>query len=338
LARDVHTRGPRIRAPSEGARRGGVMKFNENARLDPSQVEDERGSSGGFGGWARGGYGRGGVAIGGGGIGVLILIVVMLLLGINPFGDSGGYAGPSAYSPSAPYGQLNDRTAGDGSTLAQECRTGADANRREDCRIVGFVNSIQAYWSEELARRGQAYQPAKTRFFTDAIQTGCGMATSEVGPFYCPRDKYVYIDLGFFDELRTKFGAQGGPLAQAYVLAHEYGHHIQDLEGTLAQTTGDRGGPQSGSVRIELQADCYAGVWADHATQTGYLTNLTDADIADALDAAAAVGDDRIQKEFQGRVNPETWTHGSSQQRQRWFTTGYRNGDMDACDTFHGPI
>ena len=173
-------------------------------------------------------------------------------------------------------------------------------------------------------------EPARTRFFTDSVQTGCGTATSAVGPFYCPRDRYAYIDLGFFEDLQSQLGARGGPLAEAYVLAHEYGHHIQNLTGTLGSANRDTG-PQGGQVRLELQADCYAGVWGHSAYATG---KVAPGEISDALDAAGAVGDDRIQKMQRGTVRPESFTHGSSADRQRWFKRGMDSGDEAACDTF----
>lgn len=287
------------------------MRFRNNAGLDPSQISDRRG---------RGGVG--GIAVGGGGLG-LVGVVIYLLIYLLGGGGSGAL------------GSL------DGSTVAQapagqvlsDCKTGRDANTREDCRIVGDVNSIQRYWSGALPN----YTISKTVFFTGSTDTGCGTASTDVGPFYCPADAKVYIDLGFFDELRTRFGARGGPLAEAYVLAHEYGHHVQDIKGDLGGGPSLKGA-QGRSVRTELQADCYAGVWARHATETRYIVGLTRADVSDALDAAAAVGDDRIQSESGGRVTPETWTHGSSAQRDHWFITGYNAGAASACKTFSGKI
>jgi uncharacterized protein len=305
--------------------------FDPNAQLDTSQVNDERGSGGGgFGGMGRGG----GIAVGGG-AGTIILIVLSLLLGFNPLSGSNSGA-VATQAPGGAAGQLGAPGSG---SIAQNCKTGTDANNETDCRVVGTVNSVQKYWTDEFARRGMRYQPVPTTLFTGQTQTGCGAATTAVGPFYCPNDKTVYIDLGFYNDLQSKFGATGGPFAQEYVIAHEYGHHVQDLQGgILNRAAADQTGPQSASVRTELQADCYAGVWANHATQTGYLVQLTDQNIADGLNAAASVGDDRIQKETQGRVNPESWTHGSSAQRQQWFSTGYKSGDMAACDTFKGNI
>ncbi|MBI3965226.1 MAG: neutral zinc metallopeptidase [Chloroflexi bacterium] len=304
------------------------MRFNENAQLDSSQVEDRRGS---------GGIPGGGLAVGGGGLGIIIMIVAMLF-GVNPFDTGDGSFDAAPNRAPAPQSQPAPRAGTGNASLAQNCQVGADANAQEDCRIVGFVNSIQRYWSTELPRHNIRYEAARTVLYSDGVQTGCGGASSAVGPFYCPRDQKVYLDLSFFDELQARFGARGGPFAQAYVLAHEYGHHIQNLTGVLDETGGDRAGPQSHSVRVELQADCYAGAWARNATDTGYISSLTDKDIAEALSAAEAVGDDRIQKRTQGQVNPESWTHGSAQQRQYWFTAGYKTGDPTQCDTFSGRI
>jgi predicted metalloprotease len=280
------------------------MRFRDDAQLDTGQVTDRRGMSGP-------------VAIGGvGGVAGLILVIVLTLLnnGTTPNLQIGG----------APAG------GGNSSDLAASCHTGADANQQEDCRIVAVINSVQQFWSTHL----DGYQEANTVFFSESTSTGCGNATTDVGPFYCPTDATVYIDLGFYDELRSRFGAKGGPFAEAYVIAHEYGHHVQDLEGTLSGSQDGTTGPTSSSVRTELQADCYAGVWAKGAVDTKFIVDLTSDDIKDGLDAAASVGDDRIQQAAQGRVNPESFTHGTAEQRQRWFQRGYDGGTRGSCDTF----
>jgi uncharacterized protein len=304
------------------------MRFKDQVQLDPSQVEDVRGSGGGF---TRGGGLSTPIVVGGGGGGLLLVLAIVAL---QLFG--GGLGTPQTSTAVDPYAG----TEVAGSQVAATCRTGADANARTDCRVVGIVNSVQQYWRTELPRRGARYVEADTVLFSGMTRAGCGIADAAAGPFYCPADGRVYLDLSFFDELSSRFGARGGPFAQAYVIAHEYGHHVQDVVGVLDQGQGraPARGPQSSSVRIELQADCLAGVWGRHAIETGFISDLTQDDIATGLDAAAAVGDDRIQRQTQGGVVPEAWTHGSSQQRQQWFTTGYETGDLNACDTSRGNV
>ncbi|MFJ1799680.1 neutral zinc metallopeptidase [Streptomyces sp. NPDC088180] len=295
------------------------MRFDDDADLDTSEVQDVRGSRI-----------PGGKATVGGGIAGVIALILGLLLGLGPdqLGLSSGDPDPAATSSSA-------------RRVQESCLKGQDANSREDCRTVAVVNSVQDFWRQEFERRDADYAAASTVLFNERVGTACGSATSAVGPFYCPGDRKVYLDLGFFDDLRTKFGSSGGPFAQAYVVAHEYGHHVQNQLGTLARSQDGRQGENSDAVKVELQADCYAGVWAHHATTTPdestgrpLITELTRADVRDGLDAAAAVGDDRIQERYQGRVTPESWTHGSAAQRQQWFSTGFRTGDMARCDTF----
>jgi predicted metalloprotease len=294
------------------------MSFQEGAGLDTSQV------TGGGGG------GRGGV-IAGGGIGVLILVVlVQAFFGVDLSGV-------------VPMNPGNVTTGGQESNESfNQCKTGADANKDATCRIIGTVNSVQAYWNEALpAEQNRQYRDAKTVIYSGQTQSACGTASNATGPFYCPSDERVYIDASFFDELTSRFGADDGALAQEYVVAHEYGHHIENILGFLGQAQDGRTGASSGSVRIELMADCFAGVWAHNASKTvsdngtPFLKPLTDDDIRSALSAAAAVGDDHIQESTQGSVNPDSWTHGSSASRQRWFVAGYKSGKADSCDTFN---
>lgn len=255
------------------------------------------------------------MAVGGGGVVGLIFLVVTLLAG----GDPSGIAPQTLEEP------------GQQTTLSAECQTGADANAKADCRIAAVVNSVQEHWQRNL----QGYQPAQTVFFTAGTNTGCGAATSAVGPFYCPPDGTIYIDLAFYEDLRTQFGATGGPFAEAYVIAHEYGHHVENLLGILDRSRDNRTGENSNAVRVELMADCLAGAWANGAMKTGLIEEITEQDIRDGLNAASAIGDDRIQQRARGQVDRESWTHGSAEQRQRWFRRGLTSPTVDQCNTFN---
>jgi len=266
-------------------------------------VRDRRGG--------RAGAAGGGLAVGGlGGVGVIVFLVVQLLSG---GGGGGGVPGLDAITDG-----LSPAPAGSGADRPVDCAAGE--LEQFTCDVM---DDLQLTWTELFADDGLTYEPTSLVLFADAVSTGgCGQASSAVGPFYCPADRLAYIDLGFYRDLRDRFGAPGD-LAQAYVLAHENGHHVQNLLGVGG------GGRQSNeeSVRAELQADCYAGVWAHEVFEAG---ELEEGDVEEALDAAAAVGDDRLQP----GSSSESWTHGSSAQRVRWFRTGFDGGDPDDCDTF----
>jgi predicted metalloprotease len=302
------------------------MRYSEGADLDTSGVQDRR-RGGRLGG------GRG-LAVGGGGLGLVGVVVLVLfqLLG------GGGGGGAALGQLGGQLGGLGEGQTADNSQLEQQCRTGADANASVECAVVADIESIQDYWSGVL---GADYRPTDTVFFNGSVQTSCGGATSGSGPFYCPADQLIYIDLSFFDTLQQQFGAQGGLFVNAYVIAHEYAHHVQNLLGINQQVTPGETGPASGTVRLELQADCFAGAWADHAEtvpdESGQplIVEISDDDIARALDAAARIGDDFIQRNLgSGTVDQDAFSHGTSEQRQRWFLTGYETGDPARCDTF----
>jgi predicted metalloprotease len=298
------------------------MTFNPNADIRSDNV-----SRGGGGG----GRGRG-LVLGGGGGGCLLLVIVVIyaLIGGNPLDLlQGGGTGTTQGQQAQDSGETT------------ECRTGADANESDDCLVQATIESADSAWAEIAPGMGIDFREPQARLFTGQTNTGCGAASKDVGPFYCPADATIYIDTSFYDDLSSTYGASDGSFAKEYVIAHEYGHHIQNLQGTMEHVDHSQSGPTSDGVRLELQADCYAGVWGSRAassTDSGgqeFLEPLTDEDIADGLSAASAVGDDHIQGEVSGgQVSPETWTHGSSSQRQKWFTTGYESGDPASCDTF----
>jgi len=257
------------------------------------------------------------VAIGGGGIGLLVIVVIALFLGVDPTPllQNSPSPGVSSGPPSSP--------------------PSAEENELADFVSVVLADTEDA-WSAIFAEGGQSYVKPTLVLFTDRVQSACGMAGAAMGPFYCPADQQIYIDLGFYDELRARFRAPGD-FAQAYVIAHEVGHHVQNLLGVSEQIhDAQRGLSKSEanalSVRLELQADCFAGVWANYAQRSRDI--LEPGDIEEALNAASAIGDDRIQREEGGAVAPDSFTHGSSEQRVRWFRRGFETGDGGLCDTF----
>jgi len=317
------------------------MELNEQADLESGQVEDLRGQGGGGGGGIRAGGLPIPIPMGGGKIGIILTIVVLLGmlfcgggLGTGLIGgdDSGG-----------------DNNSGNSQPLEQECdKANKDRFQDSDCRNFLYVQSVQTYWKVQLPQSfGKGYQEATTRFFSGQVNTGCGGADSGVGPFYCPADSHVYIDLTFYQELSNRFGASG-EFAAPYVIAHEYGHHVQNLLGTSDQVNRaqqrDPGNANHYSVMLELQADCYAGAWAKGASTTKdrdgdtLFTSITEQDIQQAVETAEAIGDDAIQKRAGGRVNQDQFTHGSSADRKKWFLQGYNTGDPKQCDTFSGAV
>lgn len=288
------------------------MTFNDNVRVDSSKTTRRSG-------------GRKGGMIAGGGIGItLLLLLGSQLLGI----DLTGLAPVAQQAIGS--GAVNEEQA-----EVAGCETGADANNDVDCRMTAAADSLDRYWATQV---GNYRGPGDVVLFSDQTQSGCGAASAATGPFYCPSDESIYMDTAFFDTLTSQYGASEGSLSQMYVLAHEWGHHISNLIGSL-QSVGRDSGPASGSVRLELQADCFAGAWVKNASTVTddsgvpFLKPVTKEQIADAMSAAAAVGDDHIMESSGMGVDPERFTHGTSEQRQRWFQTGYTEGPS-ACGTF----
>ncbi len=296
------------------------IKFDDQS-VDVSGVSDRRGMGG-----------RGGLAVGGGGIGVVGLIIYILVSVLG-----GGNVDTTGLVPQD--GSVQEQGSGQ-SDLGTRCNTEGAIEKYDDCFLVKVYNEINEVWDAEFGRAGESYEQPGLVFFTQGVSTGCGQASSQVGPFYCPPDQGIFIDIGFLEQLQQQFGAEGR-YAQAYILAHEAGHHLQTLFGTerkvRAAQQSNPGQQNELSIAMELQADCYAGVWSKLADDAGNVS-VGEAEIDQALEAAAAVGDDRIQQKTQGRVDPEAWTHGSAAQRKQWFSTGRSSGDLNSCDTFQGPV
>lgn len=299
------------------------MTFRQQGKLDTSGVSG-------------GGRGRRGMAIGGG-VGGMVVLVVAVMLGINP-NDLGVDLGTQGGQQSASGEEFQQ--AIDNCTLAQ-------ANTDTVCRIVATTESLEDVWGAQLRpQSGVDYRHPHTNIFSGQISTGCGTGSSEMGPFYCPADNEVYMDPDFFDSVLVgQLGGSDAPASQMYVVAHEFGHRVQTLLGDIDRAQQDPRGESSGAVRVELQADCYAGMWAHYATTTPapggeapLLESLTTQDIDAIIQSAEAIGDDHIQQMGSGRVDPSSWTHGSSQMRRQWFVTGYEQGSLQACNTFDAEI
>jgi len=309
------------------------MRFNPKARLDTGKVSDGGGGGGGLGGGGMRLPIPGGTKAGGGIGGVIIIILIIVLQ--QCLGGGGGNGGPLG-------GAFDTSQVAPGDTERYEnCKTGADANEDVDCARIGVENSLRDYWAGILPeQKGVKFEPATMKTFSGSVSTGCGNATSQVGPFYCPVDRGIFMDTTFFDEvLEQQLGGPEGAFVEPYVLAHEYGHHIQNLLGTMGQVRTQQG-PRSDAVRLELQADCFAGMWAQAAPRTQdsngdqLISEITEQDASEAIEAAEAVGDDRIQEKTQGQVTEENWTHGSAESRKKWFKVGFSEGTIDACDTW----
>jgi uncharacterized protein len=263
---------------------------------------------------------------GGGGLGLIILLVVYLLFGGLPGGGGGGFA-------------VDPGTGGFGQATPSDAELN-NAPADDPAKFADFVTGdVEATWTRIFQESGQAYEKTIVVLYDDAVSSGCGNTPSTVGPFYCPLDKKVYLDLPFMEELQQRLGANGD-FAQAYIIAHEIGHHVQNLLGVMADVDQARQeNPDDAnelSVRVELQADCLAGIWGHSANAKGDL--LEPGDLEEGLNAAAAVGDDRIQSQSGGRVDPDSFTHGTAEQRVTWFRKGYESGDPTACDTFAGDV
>jgi uncharacterized protein len=286
------------------------MEFDDQ-RVDSSQLEDRRGMGSG-----------GRIALGGGGAGIVGVVIYLLVTFLG-----GGSAGDGTGAPAAGATASSD--------VATRCNTAGAIDKYDDCYVLKVFNEVNETWSGYFASRGQQYTRPTLVYFEQSVSTGCGEASSSVGPFYCPNGQRVYLDLGFLAELQQRFGAEGR-YAQAYIVAHEVGHHLQNLNGTEARLRdAQQANPSSEnalSVQLELQADCYAGVWSTLANKAGHVT-VSQADVDQALNAAAAVGDDRIEQKAGVDVNPETWTHGSADQRRSSFLTGYQGGTVESCGT-----